>query len=229
MYYENNNYLQHFGIKGMKWGVRHDRKPSGKHAGRRYNDQDDDIVIDKGTEIHRLVPKSWVDKEKNLSGHAYASYKKEDTERYKKFARMFGDGNNYVDMTFKAKDVIVSPSKKRRVDEFIKLMDSDPDARNAMLKATRSPLLFMPKSRLNKLDDPKQAKKAYEKFSYLLVSNKNLRDPYFKRLEKAGYSMVMDDADIRSGISKSPIIVFDRSKSLKLDTTKTIGRHDENG
>ena len=26
MYYESDNYLQHFGVKGMKWGVRHDRK-----------------------------------------------------------------------------------------------------------------------------------------------------------------------------------------------------------
>ena len=77
---------------------------------KRYSD--DDIVIDKGTEIHRIVPKEWVEKEKQYSGHAYASYKKEDTERYKHFARMLGDGNNYVDMTFKAKDVIVSPSKK---------------------------------------------------------------------------------------------------------------------
>lgn len=209
----------------MKWGVRRYQNndgsltPAGK---KRYSD--DDVIIEKGTEIHRIIPKTWVDKEKNLSGHAYASYKREDTEQYKKFARMFGDGNNYIDMTFKAKDIIISPSKKRRVDEFIKLMDSDPDARNRMIKATRNPLVFMPKKRLDKLDDPKQAEKAYEKFSYLVVSNKELRDPYFKRLEKAGYSMVIDDADVRGGISKSPIIVFDRNKSLQLKSTKVVGR-----
>ena len=62
-------------------------------------------------------------------------------------------------MTFKAKDVIVSPSKQKRVDEFIKLMDSNPTARKALLKSTRSPLCFMPKSTLNKLDDPKKAEK----------------------------------------------------------------------
>lgn len=209
----------------MKWGVRRYQNKDGSltPAGKkRYSD--DDVVIEKGTEIHRIIPKTWVDKEKNLSGHAYASYKREDTEQYKKFARMFGDGNNYIDMTFKAKDMIISPSKKRRVDEFIKLMDSDPDARNRMIKATRNPLVFMPKKRLDKLDDPKQAEKAYEKFSYLVVSNKELRDPYFKRLEKAGYSMVIDDADVRGGISKSPIIVFDRNKSLQLKSTKVIGR-----
>lgn len=159
---------------------------------------------------------------KTLSGHAYATFKKEDTERYKHFARLFGNGDNYVDMTFKAKDVIVSPSKQKRVDEFIKLMDSNPTARNALLKSTRSPLCFMLKSTLNKLDDPKKAEKAFRKFSYLLVSNRDLRDPYFKELEKQGYSMVIDDADAMGGISKSPVIIFDRNKSLEFKEAKGI-------
>lgn len=221
-YYDNE--LYHYGVKGMKWGVRRYQNKDGSLTNAGKKRYDGDIVIEKGTEIHRIVPKAWVDNEKTYSGHAYASYKNDDVEQYKKFARLLGDGNNYVDMTFKAKDIIVSPSKKRRVDEFVKLMDSNPEARNAMIKATRNPLAFMPKSRLKKLDDPKQAEKAYEKFAYLLVSKRNLRDPYFKELEKQGYSMIMDDADIRGKISNAPIIVFDRKKSLSLDKTETIGR-----
>ena len=217
------NELTHHGIKGQKWGVRRFQNKDGSltPAGKKRYD-DNDIVVRKGDEIHRIIPKEWLEREKTLSGHAYATFKKEDTERYKYFARLFGNGDNYVDMTFKAKDVIVSPSKQKRVDEFIKLMDSNPTARKALLKSTRSPLCFMPKSTLNKLDDPKKAEKAFRKFSYLLVSNRDLRDPYFKELEKQGYSMVIDDADAMGGISKSPVIIFDRNKSLEFKEAKGI-------
>ncbi len=233
------NELYHHGILGQKWGKRNgppypldasDHSASEKKAGWKKSldkgQNNDDIVIKKGDEIHRIVPKAWVNNEKKYSGYAYASYKKEDVERYKHFARLFGDGNNYVDMTFRAKDAVVSPSRKKRIDEFVKLIDSNPEARKALLRATRNPLIFMPKNRLDKLDDPKQAEKAYEKFAFLLVSKKELRDPYFKQLEKAGYSMIIDDADVRGGVSKTPIIVFDRTKSMDLKSVKTIGRKD---
>lgn len=140
---------------------------------------------------------------------------------------MFGGGNNYVDMTFTAKEMIVSPSRKKRVDEFIKLMDSNPAARESLLKSTRKPMTFMPKKVLDNLDNPKNAEKAFRKFSYLLVSNRDLRDPYFKSLEKQGYTMVIDDADSMGGISKSPVIIFDRNKSLSLKSTNRIGSEAE--
>lgn len=188
----------------MKWGVRKSRKYA-----------DDDIVIDKGTSIRRIVPKNFVENEKAHKGHAYASVLEEDTKRYRDFAKMFGaTGDNYVNMEFKAKDVIVSPGEKKRVDEFVKLMSENTTAKQAMVKGTRSIFNFMPKSTLEKLDDPKKRDKAYRKFSYMLVSNRELRDPYFKSLEDQGYSMIIDDADRLGGISNSPIIVFDRSKSL---------------
>lgn len=246
--------LYHHGIKGQKWGVRRFQNKDGSvtpAGARRYYDgdenrkknevettnkksknnkthynDDEDIVIKKGSEIHRMVPKEWVEKEKTYSGHAYASFKKEDVEKYKSISRFFG-GDNYVDMTFTAKETIVSPSRKKRVDEFIKLMDSDPAARQALLKSTRGLLTFMPKKTLEKLDDPKQAEKAFRKFSFHLVSNKDLRDPYFKRLEEQGYTMVIDDADSMGGISKSPVIIFDRTKSLSLKSTNRVGSKEE--
>lgn len=224
MYYSYYpSYLAHHGVKGMRWGVRRYQNKDGTYTPLGKRRKRGDIVIDKGADVHRIVPKTWLENEKKYSGHAYASYKKEDTQRYRDFAKMFGNGDNYVDMTFKAKDLIVSPSRKKRVDEFVKLVDSDPEFRKSLIKNTRNPLVFVPKRKIKDLKNPKNRDAVYEKFAYLLVSKRDLRDPYFKRLESQGYSMVLDDADIRGGISKAPVIVFDRNKSLKFDKAETLG------
>lgn len=219
----HSQYLMHYGVKGMKWGVRRYQNKDGTYTSVGKRRKRGDIVIDKGTDVHRIVPKEWLANEKGYSGHAYASYKKEDTQRYRDFAKMFVSGDNYVDMTFKAKDLIVSPSRKKRVDEFIKLVDSNPEFRESLIKHTRNPLVFVPKRKIKDLKNPKNRDAVYEKFAYLLVSKRDLRDPYFKSLESQGYSMILDDADIRGGISKAPVIVFDRNKSLKFDKAETLG------
>ncbi len=60
-----NEILSHYGIKGMKWGVRRYQNSDGTltSAGKkRYSDED--IIIEKGSEVHRIVPRSWSEREK---------------------------------------------------------------------------------------------------------------------------------------------------------------------
>ena len=116
---------------------------------------------------------------------------------------------------------MVSPGEKKRVDEFVKLMSKDKQALATFKKAT--PLLFIPKKRLENLTDPKDIKRAYRQFSYLLVAKPELREAYFNQLKKDGYSMVIDDGDRLAKISSSPIIIFDREKSLTTPKIKNPG------
>lgn len=71
-----NDYLAHYGVKGMKWGVRRYQNKDGTYTSLGKRRKRGDIVIDKGTDVHRIVPKEWLENEKGYSGHAYASYKK---------------------------------------------------------------------------------------------------------------------------------------------------------
>lgn len=52
MYYESNNYLQHYGVKGMKWGVRKYRNYSGSYtkAGLKRYDKSMDIYEKRKTD-----------------------------------------------------------------------------------------------------------------------------------------------------------------------------------
>lgn len=205
--------LMHYGVLGMKWGVRKDQEVRSSTG---YSPNE--IKIAKNSEIHRMVPKSWADKEREYGGHAYASFLKEDVDHYRKISELFGK-NSYVDLSFKTKEVLISPSEKRRVDAFVELMKNDTEFNKSFTKATRNIIVFTPKSDIKKVGlNDKSTNKAYDNFAYLLVSKSELRDPYISKLQKEGYSMVVDDADRKAKLAASPIIIFDRKNSLELQS-----------
>ena len=50
-----NNEIYHHGVKGQKWGIRrYQPYPKGKHGKFLGQDRDNDIKIDKGTEVYRV-------------------------------------------------------------------------------------------------------------------------------------------------------------------------------
>lgn len=52
MYYESNNYLQHFGVKGMKWGVRRYQNKDGTLTPNGKNRYRSEITNQNDPEIH---------------------------------------------------------------------------------------------------------------------------------------------------------------------------------
>lgn len=214
--------LYHFGVKGMKWGVRKEKHSNSNSNTRRFSDED--IVLKKGTKIHRI---STVDNESH-TGHAYAAYKEKDVKKYSQLLSTFMD---VYDMEYESLEKIVSPSKQKRIDTFIKMNDESYEIRRQAAKAKASIMKYMPgvvkhyeKKYSNlKNADPKIQDSAYQAFAYALVYDKKLRNEYFSTLKKQGYNAVIDDADIGRGAdTESPIIIFDRERSLSKAKVRKI-------
>lgn len=195
--------LAHYGVKGMRWGVR--------------KLDDDQLVLRKGTTIHRV---STTPDERN-EGHAYASFTDADIKTYQTIMKTLGRKNKSFDLTMTLKKDLISPSQKTRVNTFLKLMDTPEFAKEMDRVQKRLFVMKLGDRGTSKLvrDNPEMDKKkarAYVVLNLVIAGNPKLRNQYFGELSKLGYNMVIDEADRANGVSKSPIIVFDRRGILDI-------------
>ena len=195
--------LAHYGVKGMRWGVR--------------KLDDDQLVLRKGTTIHRV---STTPDERN-EGHAYASFTDADIKTYLTIMKTLGRKNKSFDLTMTLKKDLISPSQKTRVNTFLKLMDTPEFAKEMDRVQKRLFVMKLGDRGTTKLvrDNPEMDKKkarAYVVLNLVIAGNPKLRNQYFGELSKLGYNMVIDEADRANGVSKSPIIVFDRRGILDI-------------
>ena len=199
--------LQHFGVKGMKWGKR--KSYDASEDKKTVNTKQEGFRLAKGTELHRTTSNA---NEPN-SGHAYVSFKPKDVRAYAKMSKLdsvIGRKKTY-DMTMKVTKDLVAPSKEERVSTFVQLVKENPKFSKAFEEAAKDYSPSYIKSRYDNLDSKSDSdvKKMYETFAITLGGSPKLRDDYFNALQKKGYNMIVDDADAQ--IHDSPIIVFDRS------------------
>ena len=220
------DYLQHHGIEGQKWGVRHGPPyPIERGAS---------VRIKKGTHIQRL---SLYD-ERSAKGHAYVTYLTEDNEHYKGFfasilktkaklksdirSKLKGKSDVY-EVSLTAKEDLISPSKNTRLKTFLELYKKDKlIAKNMGDYYKDDYRSITPLSKkfyeehFSKLSDTDLKKEGFDVFNRAIGGNKYIRKKYFNALSEKGYNFVQDDLD--SGkIGREPSIVFDRAKSLSYE------------
>ena len=225
--------LYHHGIKGMKWGVRRYQKKDGSltTAGKnRYSDKEeaskintkkDSFVLKKGTTIHRSTYNT---EDANREGHAFATFKTKDAKGYARRNKLFSGGKKTFDLEMIAKEDLISPSKKERIDTFVNLMLTDPKFKEAYQKQKQTYQLLKDPSKAKKIEQTvKGIQREYSLFTVSLGGSADLRDRYFSELNKKGYNMIIDDADAEI-IADSPIIIFDRQKSLEVISINEVNR-----
>lgn len=227
--------LSHYGIKGMHWGFRKERdkssstplqdlKPQGVSIGK-----DGSISIEKGAAIQRLVRSNG--QSLPMKDITYASINAYDNSRYIKVIGgkgVFGGGRDTI-LSIQTTQPIKAPSVIESTKIVSNMMMNDPQFRLHNTKPFGGPISNKELEQI-KADPIGKTAQAW----YTNTNTKLTFDPSFdpdaphvqkrfrEEFQSKGYNAVRDENDIRSKISKTPIIVFSPEKSLKVVKKTTI-------
>ena len=192
--------LVHFGVLGMRWGVRKEQGSSKK------------VSLDKGTKIQRIGSKG-----EGLEGMKYVSFTKSDNDFYKD---MFLDDNK-VTMKMKAKEAIITPTQQEAVNQLIKSLSKMP--MDDVVSAIKPLTVFkMEKSIRKQLEKAFTGDEKSKDKTAVFIEEKLYKDElasikkrYFSDLSKQGYNAIIDRSDTL--LTDFPLIIFNGDKSLMFD------------
>ena len=237
--------LLHFGIKGMKWGVRKKQESSSSTKPVEYH-KDSNKAIKQNKDGSQTIPKGFAfnrvgqaSLDVNASGALYVSHGKEDASRYIKalgptiLGKMMGEYGTTVqhlstkgDLKMPSNDEVVKGKAKvllnddKMLDKFNKSLYSLSVTNDFNKDITKSDI----QSAINNPKTKEAQRLAYGVGSFL--ANKDFAPEakkVYDHFKKEGYDALPDVYDRLAGTSKTAMIVINPNK-LELKSTTLINK-----
>ena len=203
--------LEHFGVKGMKWGVRKDRVAASVHYNTSFKHQ---------KKVYRIIAESG---NRELKDIAYVSTNDIDNQRYIHIlnhtlsARLFPSARYTKQLILGPTKPLKAPSIQEAEVEFGKLSKSNPVVKK-----------FMKDNAIYFGENP-DAKTIAHVINTALVDDDRLFEGAIKvrkevkqHFQRLGYNSLIDQNDLKEGLAKAPLIVFDPEKTLRVISTSRI-------
>lgn len=237
------NFLAHFGVKGMKWGVRKKytpkdrdkahRKEAAKNYGKYFDDSfdrrfgerdaksyttdDNKVVLKKGSELYRTQRSG---KNDVTDSHRYVSTNRKDADRYISTLPGGRGGqkrykSGWHEVSYKTTKDLVAPSDKEAYEIF-KSIKNQEIGKTRFLKRSITVDKQLRKQALSNKDTDK-----YEAFLASQWKHTPVNSAYFKAVRKAGYNAVQDLND-RGIVSDRPMIALDPKGTMRETGRRTL-------
>ena len=235
MIISEHDYLEHFGVKGMKWGVRRAPKKGSQ-----------DVVLKKGEKVFNISARE----ARNIKGQVYTAHKLKDVLNYRS---TYASNQSYDNVpvfsnAFTVTKGVKAAGRDVQVKAFKEMWDKDPSGMAKSLADVKKDMKFAAafNARILKLDRDDVYQKRLVKKGERWVKGRGLNDfnaslavtteavrsntskldknrtiddtykkLYFDTLAKRGYNAIVDLNDTRNYGSEEPLLIFKGDKTLK--------------